>query len=82
MKTKNKNRNPFFENEIQKRKLKTKNEILIGITIAIILIFMVSGSCLDADSHIPLIVCALCELWFVLFLFANWQIVKKIENRY
>lgn len=86
MKTKIKNefQNPYliFGNENQKRKLKMKNEILITITVAVFLIFIVFGSCLDTNSSIPFIVCALCEVWFMLFLIVNWNMIKKIENKY
>ena len=55
-----------------------KNKILTTITKIMALVFIVCACALDSDTYIPHIICAICEVWFVLMLVANKDYVLKL----
>lgn len=48
-----------------------KNKILKAIAWAVSLVWIVSACLIDLDSWIPFIVCVICEIYMVLFSYAN-----------
>lgn len=54
-----------------------KNKILTTITKIMALVFIVCACALDSDTYIPHIICAICEVWFVLMLVANKDYILK-----
>ena len=89
MKTKTKTKNEFqnpnliFENEIQKRKLKTKNKILKSIMACVFVIALITASMLDSVSYIPFIILSVCIVVLTVFIVANWDmIIRKYELPY
>ena len=54
-----------------------KNKILKSITGIMAVMFILAASALDSDSYIPHIICAVSEVWFILFLLANRKLLKS-----
>ena len=54
-----------------------KNKILKSITGIMAVLFILAASSLDANSYIPHIICAVSEVWFILFLLANRKSLKS-----
>lgn len=48
-----------------------KNKILKAIAWAVSLVWIVSACLIDSDSWIPFIVYVICEIYMVLFSYAN-----------
>lgn len=64
-------------------KRKIKNSILIGITIIMALLFLVSASSVDSEityvGTIAYVSCIISEVWFILFMSAN---IKHITQKF
>ena len=53
-----------------------KNKILKTITRIMAVLFFLAASALDSNTYIPHIICAVSEVWIVLFLIANRKALK------
>ena len=53
-----------------------KNKILKSITGIMAVLFLLSASGLDGNTYISHIICAVSEVWIVLFLIANRKALK------
>ena len=53
-----------------------KNKILKTITGIMAVLFVLAASALDSNTYIPHIICAVSEVWIVLFLIANRKALK------
>ena len=58
-----------------------KNKILKTITGIMAVLFLLSASALDGNTYIPHIICAVSEVWVVLFLLANRKALKTWMER-
>ena len=58
-----------------------KNKILKTITGIMAVLFIVSASALDSNTYIPNFICAVSEVWIVLFMIANRKALKSWERR-
>lgn len=58
-----------------------KNRILKSITGIMAVLFILAASSLDSDTYIPYIICAVSEVWFILFLLANRKAIKSLYRR-
>lgn len=47
-------------------------KILKTLTIAAVVVFILSGCALDSDSYIPHIACLISEIWLCLIVWANY----------
>lgn len=54
-----------------------KNKILKAVTTVAGLALIVAGSCLNAPSYVPHIICGVSLLWLVLFLIANREALNE-----
>ena len=58
-----------------------RNKILKAVTTVAGIAFIVAGSCLDAHSWLPHIICGVSLLWLVLFLMANREALNdRVES--
>ena len=58
-----------------------KNKILKTITGIMAVLFILAASSLDSNTYIPHIICAVSEVWFILFLLANRKALKTWMER-
>lgn len=58
-----------------------KNKILKTITGIMAVLLILAASSLDSDTYIPYIICAVSEVWFILFLLANRKALKTWMER-
>lgn len=54
-----------------------KNKILKSITGIMAVLFILAASALDSNTYTPHIICAVSEVWIVLFLLANRKALKS-----
>lgn len=54
-------------------------KLLKGLTIAAVIVFLVTGCALDSDSYIPHIACLISEIWLLLMVWANCTEDRKHE---
>ena len=58
-----------------------KNKILKTITGIMAVLFILAASALDSNTYIPHFICAVSEVWIVLFMIANRKALKSWERR-
>ena len=59
---------------------KEHNKIVITTTIMVLIITIFSISCLDSESWIPVIILAVCAVYFLLFFLANYTDSRNNEE--
>ena len=58
-----------------------KNKILKTITGIMAVLFILAASSLDSNTYIPHIICAVSEVWLILFLLANRKALRTWMER-
>ena len=69
------------EMDKRKRKIRIKNRLIMGSVYLSVIVFVLSALCIDSESWIPTIVCAVCEAWLLFILICNLPKKQKGEKK-